>query len=89
MNPESIVTFQANEKAREVLLIPHAQGIYLYSRINVSLPVFPGASEVTLVVKNLPANAEDVRDMGLISGLGRSPGGQQPTPVFLPGKSNG
>ena len=28
-----------------------------------------------LVVKNPPANAGDVRDMGLIPGLGRSPGG--------------
>ena len=27
------------------------------------------------VVKNLPANAGDVRDMGSILGLGRSPGG--------------
>ena len=27
---------------------------------------------VLLVIKNLPANAGDVRDMGLISGLGRS-----------------
>ena len=32
------------------------------------------ASQVQLV-KNPPASAEDVRDMGLISGLGRSPGG--------------
>ena len=32
------------------------------------------ASQVVLVVKNLPANAGDIRDMGLISGLGRSPG---------------
>ena len=30
-----------------------------------------------LVVKNLPANAGDVRDLGLIPGLGRSPGGGQ------------
>ena len=29
---------------------------------------------VALVVKNLPANAVDVRDMGLIPGLGRYPG---------------
>ena len=38
------------------------------------------------MVKNVPANA---RDMGLIPGLGRSPGGRQwqPTPVFLPGES--
>ena len=32
------------------------------------------ASQVILVVKNLPTNAEDVRDLGLIPGLGRSPG---------------
>ena len=30
---------------------------------------------MTLVVKNLPANAGDLRDMGSISGSGRSPGG--------------
>ena len=28
-----------------------------------------------LMVKNLPANAGDIRDLGLISGSGRSPGG--------------
>ena len=27
-----------------------------------------------LVLKNFPANAEDLRDAGLIPGLGRSPG---------------
>ena len=27
------------------------------------------------MVKNLPANAEDTRDVGSIPGLGRSPGG--------------
>ena len=32
------------------------------------------ASQVALVVKNLPANAGDVRDAGLIPGSGRSPG---------------
>ena len=31
-------------------------------------------SQVALVVKNLPANAEDIRDVGLTPGLGRSPG---------------
>ena len=31
-------------------------------------------SQVALVVKNLPANAGDTRDAGLISGLRRSPG---------------
>ena len=33
-----------------------------------------GASQVALVVKNLPAHAGDTRDAGLISGLGKSPG---------------
>ena len=32
------------------------------------------ASQVVLVVNRLPANAEDLRDVGFIPGLGRSPG---------------
>ena len=32
------------------------------------------ASLVVRVVKNLPANAEGIRDIGSIPGLGRSPG---------------
>ena len=33
------------------------------------------------MVKNLPANAGDVRDMGSVSGLGRSPGGGHGNPL--------
>ena len=33
------------------------------------------ASQVALVVKNLPANAGDIRDVGSIPGSGTSPGG--------------
>ena len=33
------------------------------------------APQVALVVNNLPANAGDIGDAGLISGSGRSPGG--------------
>ena len=40
-----------------------------------------GASQVVLVVKNPPANAGDIRDMSLISGLGRSPGEGQGNPL--------
>ena len=36
---------------------------------------------VALVVKNLPANAEDLRDAGLIPGLRRSPGGGNDNPL--------
>ena len=32
-----------------------------------------------LVVKNPPANAGDIRDVGLISGMGRFPGGGMAT----------
>ena len=32
------------------------------------------ASQVELVIKNLPANARDTKDMGSIPELGRSPG---------------
>ena len=32
------------------------------------------ASQAALVVKNSPADAGDIRDVGMIPGLGRSPG---------------
>ena len=44
---------------------------------------------MVLVVKNPPADAGDVRDVGSIPGLGRSPGGRHGNPVFLPGESHG
>ena len=40
-----------------------------------------GASHVALVVKNPSASAGDVRDMGLIPELGRSPGGGHDNPL--------
>ena len=39
------------------------------------------ASQVTLVVKNSPANAGDIRDTGLIPVSGRSPGGGHGNPL--------
>ena len=39
------------------------------------------ASQVALVVKNPPANSGDIRDVGLVSGLGRSPGGEHGNPL--------
>ena len=44
------------------------------------LQPFDRTSQVELVVKNSPANAEDVRDSGLIPGLGRSPEGGNGNP---------
>ena len=40
-----------------------------------------GASQVALVVKNPPASARDLRDTGLIPGLGGSPGGGHGNPL--------
>ena len=39
------------------------------------------APQVVLVVKCSPANAGNVRDVGLTPGLGRSPGGGPGTPL--------
>ena len=48
------------------------------------------ASQVALLVKNLPASSGDARDMSLIPGLGRLPGERkQHAPLFLPRKSHG
>ena len=43
--------------------------------------LLPLASQVGLGIKNPPANAGDVRDVGSISGLGRSPGGGHGNPL--------
>ena len=47
---------------------------------------FPGG----LVIKNLPANARNIRETSLIPGWGKSPEGRtwQPIPVFLSGEAN-
>ena len=69
-------------------LIDHrCMGLFLGS---LSCPIDLGASQVALVIKNLPTNAGNTWDLGLIPGSGRSLGGKwSPTPVFLPGESHG
>jgi len=49
------------------------------------------ASQVALAVKNPPANAGDLSDVGWIPGSGKIPWRRawQPTPVFLPRESHG
>ena len=42
--------------------------------------MYPRASQVAQWVKNPPANSGDIRDSGLIHGLGRSPGGGHGNP---------
>jgi len=50
-----------------------------------------GASQVALVVKNLPAYAGDMRDSGLTPCVRKIPWRRawQPSPVFLLGESHG
>ena len=48
-----------------------------------------GLPQVALVVKNLPTNAGDIRDVGLISGLGRSPRGGHSIPLQNPVEPGG
>ena len=48
-------------------------------KTNKFLYVIKGISQVVLVLKNVPSNAGDIRNMGLIPGSGSSPGGQHGT----------
>ena len=43
--------------------------------------VLAGSSQVALVMKNPPVNAEVLRDAGLIPGSGRFPGGRHGNPL--------
>ena len=49
-----------------------------------SVHPFWGASQVVLVVKNLLPNAEDIRDVVSVPGLGRFPGGSPGNPLQYP-----
>ena len=57
----------------------------LAPRLSTGYMRMKGISQVVLVVKNLPTNAEDARDSSLFPGLGRVPWRMkwEPTPVFL------
>ena len=54
----------------------------LWRNIHTYMHVFRvGASQVALVVKNPPANAGDIRELGSIPGLGRFLGGGYGNPI--------
>ena len=52
--------------------------LYVYACV---CEVGGGVSQVMLVVENPPANARDIRDVGSIPGLGRSPGEENGNPL--------
>ena len=63
-----------------------APDIHIFSQFSLQSSIYirllnKWASQVVLVVKNLPANAGDIRDMGSIPGSGRSPGGGNGNPL--------
>ena len=45
------------------------------------IPSLPRGSQVALEVKNLPANAGDIRDTGSVPGSGRAPRGEHGNPL--------
>ena len=55
--------------------------VYVYVLYTTYVCTYVWASQVVLVVQNLVANSRDIRDMGLIPGLGRPPGGEQGHPL--------
>ena len=59
-------------------------------RIVICLKNYNGGHHSLLVVKNLPADTGDSRDINLIPGLGKIPWRRkwQPAQIFLPGKSH-
>ena len=76
-------------KTRAVHTVELASGDFAVRRVYLSSCILLwGTSGEVLVVKNSPANAGDIRDMGSIPGSGRSPGEGNGNPVFLPGESH-
>ena len=61
----------------------HFMSWYNKTWIILHMCVCMGASQVALVVKNLPANAGDIKEEGSIPGLGRSPGGGMATHSYI------
>ena len=54
--------------------------VWVYTCVCVYRYIQKETSQLVLVVKNLPANAGDVKDAGSIPGLRRSPGGGHGNP---------
>ena len=66
------------------LIYSKESNFFLAVCFHIWFSLFLWASQVALVVRNRPVNAGDVRDMGLISGLGRSPRGGNGNPFHYP-----
>ena len=69
-------------KTRAVHTVELASGDFAVRRVYLSSCILLwGTSGEVLVVKNSPANAGDIRDIGSVPGLGGSPGGGHGNPL--------
>ena len=82
---EHLIITQVHKGTRWDLSFTRPAFLSFRTKFQVTL----GVSQVALVVKNLPVNERDIRDVGSIPGSGRFPGERHSNPVFLPGKSPG
>ena len=68
-------------KLHVYMFLSGMEKVHFLSRSNeIELPYTFKSSQVVRVVKNLLVNAENLRDVGSISGSGRSPGGGHDNP---------
>ena len=74
--PTYSITLLLTEHTPDIPLPVPKTGHFSFSPLGLHM----GASQVALMVKNLPASAGDLRDMGLIPESGRSPGGGNGNP---------
>ena len=66
---------------RAVILTSDSTMLEGTATVTITLVASVWASQVVVVVKNLPANTGDLRDSGSIPGSGRSPGGGYGNPL--------
>ena len=91
-NQNKVSKSRVNKSKNPCILVWNSETLVtsLICILAVISSVFQGFPDV-LVVKNPPADAGDIGDVGSDSAQGRFPGGGHgnPTPVFSPGESHG
>ena len=79
---QAVIKFSATSIAPISCCVPHPREHHLRDHRTLGEGIAgPCLTQVVLVVKNLPANAGDIRDSGSIPGSGRSPGGGHGNPL--------
>ena len=92
---QQTLSVKLHSRPIQILLLPILFTSKPSSSVNDRLLVaninLPWTSQMALMIKNLPVNIGDARDIGLISEWGKFPGGgnYNAAPVFLPGKFHG